>query len=201
MMRTTICLLLLAACELEPAPKTKPAAAPGSGSAAPVQPAPTPTPPPTPTPAPPPPLVDACTDAAVKYVEIGINDAKDPQLKQSLEIERARTVLRIEKGCRDQKWAPEITDCYKAAKTQADLMVCTKKLQPVPAGPAPKADQPLPPAKDQPKPADAKGPKAPDAKAPKPDAKAPKPDAKKPDAKKPDAKNQPRRGAAGERLR
>jgi hypothetical protein len=197
MMRTAICLLmLLAACELEPAPKAKPTAGSGSaaaGSAAPA-PAPTPTPPPTPSPAPPPPLVDACTDAAVRYVEIGIENAKDPQLRQSLEIERARTVLRIETGCRAQKWSTEITDCYKAAKTPADLQVCTKKLQPVPAGPAPKADQPLLPAKDQPTPADAKGAK-PDAKKPdakKPDAKKPA-DAKtpKPDAKKPDAKKQP----------
>ena len=173
MMRTALCLLLLAACELEPAPKTKPAAAPGSAAPAPTAapapaPAPTPPPPPTPSPAPPAPLVDACTDAAVRYVEIGIAEAKDPQLKQNLEIERARTVLRIEKGCRDQKWSADVTDCYKAAKKQADLMVCTKKLQPVPSGPAPKQDKALPPAKDQPKPADAKAPaKAPPKQAPK----------------------------------
>lgn len=86
----------------------------------------------------------------MRYVEIGIAEAKDPQLKSNLEIERARTVLRIERGCRDQKWSDEITTCYKAAKTQADLAVCTKKLQPVPAGPAPKLDK-VAPKPDKPK--------------------------------------------------
>jgi hypothetical protein len=154
-MRAAICMLLLAACELEPAPKPgkappqpPPAAAPTPApTPPPPPPAPTPTPAPTPnpnpTPAPPPPVEDACTKAAVRYVEIGIAEAKDPQLKQNLEIERARTVLRIEKGCRDQKWSEDITGCYVAAKTTPDLLVCTKKLQPAPPPPhAPKAVAP-----------------------------------------------------------
>jgi hypothetical protein len=146
-MRNSLCFLLLAACELEPAPKQAPKpVTPPSAAAAPA-PAPAPTPAPTPPP-PPPPLQDACTDAAARYMQVQIAEAKDAQLKQNLEIERARTIGRIERGCREQKWGDDITGCYKAAKTVADLQTCTKKLQPVPAaGPpakAPTVDAPTP---------------------------------------------------------
>jgi hypothetical protein len=140
-------LLFLAACELEPAPKVapKPVAPPPAAAPAPA---------PAPAPVPAAPIVDACTDAAVKYVEIQIAEAKDPVMKQNLEIERARTVLRIETGCRAQKWSAEITDCYKAAKTVGDLQICTKKLQPVPppanAPKAPQPDKPIDKPSDKP---------------------------------------------------
>jgi hypothetical protein len=84
---------------------------------------------------------DDCTRAAVRYVDIQIAEAKDPQLKANLEMEKARTVLRIETGCRNQKWGPDVTGCYKAARTQAELQVCTKRLQPVPAAPPANKDE------------------------------------------------------------
>src|SRR5260221_10068553 len=103
-MRAALWMLILAACELEPAPKRAPKPVAPPPAAAPT-PTPTPTPPtPAPTPSPvPTPVVDECTLAAVRYVEIGIAEAKDAQLKQNLEMEKTRTVLRIETGCRDQK--------------------------------------------------------------------------------------------------
>jgi hypothetical protein len=158
--RIAIALCLLAACELEPAPKGHGSGMPPPAPAAPVAPVAPPAParPPAPAPAPTPnaanvnnphnvPIAgaqDPCTDAAVRYTEIGLAEAKDPQMKQVLEIERARTVQRISQGCRDQVWSPEIIACYKAAKTTQDLGVCTKKLTPpAPTGPkAPLPDQP-----------------------------------------------------------
>ena len=146
-MRNALCLILLAACELEPAPKVapKPVAAPAPAPAA----VPTPPPPPAPVPAAPVQTVveDECTKAAVRYVEVQIAEAKDAQLKTSLEMEKARTIGRIEKGCREQKWPADVIGCYKGAKTVAELGVCTKRVQPVPAA-VPKKDEAK---KDEPK--------------------------------------------------
>lgn len=155
-MKKLACLLLLAACELQPAPKQQPT------SAAPAVP-PEPTPPPVARPPEAPPvapsdagsaapaieITPACLQVGAKVAQVFIDSAKDPAQHTIYEQERANMTRKTGAACTTQVWSDAARACYLATKTPADIKKCELKFTPPRAPVTP----PRPPAEEAPKPA------------------------------------------------
>lgn len=147
-MRKLLCLVLLAACELQPAPKKQPPAA--------ATPAPAPAPAkPSAPPAPAlpgarttadgagavagagpaaakPDISEPCMAVATKVAQVFIDSAKDPAQKNVYEQSRAIMTRKTGQACTAQGWSEEARTCYLAAKSPADIKACELEFSPPP---------------------------------------------------------------------
>ena len=84
-------------------------------------------------PAPPPDAV--CLQIGVKLTDIIIAATTDATQKAAYEQERTKLVKRFSENCTQEKWSDAVRTCFLAAKTPADLEVCSRDLT-KPAPPA-----------------------------------------------------------------
>jgi hypothetical protein len=141
----------IGACEHKPAPKQKPTAAAAAnvpGAAGGAAPAAAPTAPtganpaaavqpaqPTPTIAPVPAGVEGgaenvaqtCMQIGVKIADVLVAGAGDAAMKAALEQARADTVRSTAEACMKGKWDAELRQCFLAAKTRAELDICSAR--------------------------------------------------------------------------
>jgi hypothetical protein len=123
-------------------------------------------------------LTPACIDAAVRFTEIKIAEAKAAADKSAIQQDQAMIVRRMAEACTKQQWSSEVIACYKAASSGADLIACGTKVAPgsQPKGgerptPEPNRVEATPKSPDRKPEGKANGPASKTAKAPK----APKP--------------------------
>jgi hypothetical protein len=143
-----LCLVLLAACELQPPPKQQ--AAP---------PAPVPAQQPAPPPAAPPPVIEGsaagagsagagsgsaapkieisapCLEVGAKIAQVFIDSATDTAHRTVLEQERANMTRKTGEACTTQSWSDQARACYLGTKTPADIKACETKFTPPPGAP------------------------------------------------------------------
>src|SRR5687767_10745285 len=131
-MRKLVCLILLAACELQPAPKKQPAPPPpppveaqkpveapqipAAGSGAKIE------------------ITAQCLEVAAKVAQVFIDSATDPAQKSIYEQERANMTRKTGEACTTQGWSEDARKCYLASKDPAGIKACEKQF-PAPAPP------------------------------------------------------------------
>jgi hypothetical protein len=150
-----LCLVLLAACELQP-PPPKQQAAPQQQAAptpqAPAQQPAQPAEPPAPeagsaagsaagsgSAAPKIEISEPCLAVGAKVVSVFIDSVADPAQKSVLEQSRATMTRKVGEACTTQGWSEEAQKCYLGTKTPAEIKACEAKYTPPPTA------QPQPP--------------------------------------------------------
>jgi hypothetical protein len=129
--RSSILFVLLLACDHRPAPKQEPPPPPtqvvvDAGAAA------------VATADAPPPTDEACVQVGAKIADIIISNTPDPTQKAAYEQERTKLVKRFADNCTKDTWPENVRTCFLAAKTPADIEVCSRDLvKPAPQQPPP----------------------------------------------------------------
>jgi len=83
---------------------------------------------------------DACLGIGVKIAEIIIAATTDATQKAQYEQERTKLVKRFSDNCTKESWPDASRHCFMAAKTTADIEVCSRDLvKAQPATPPPSA--------------------------------------------------------------
>ena len=119
-MKLLALVLLLAACEHKPAPaKQPPPAAPADAAVAVADASPVAVAPDAMD------VRDDCLQLADQLATVIIEGVQDPAQKASYVQERARMVRRTAEGCTRDSWDAKRMDCYRAAKTQAEIQACS----------------------------------------------------------------------------
>jgi len=83
---------------------------------------------------------DVCLQIGVKIAEIIIAATADPTQKAAYEQDRTKLVKRFSENCTNEKWPDATRTCFLAAKTPAEIEVCSRALvKTQPATPPPSA--------------------------------------------------------------
>lgn len=71
---------------------------------------------------------EACAQIGAKIADIVVASATDATQKAAYEQERPKLVTRFSESCRDEDWSDATRGCFLAAKTSADVEVCSRDL-------------------------------------------------------------------------
>jgi len=71
---------------------------------------------------------DACLQIGVKIADIIISATTDPTQKAAYEQERTKLVKRFSDNCQRENWPEPTRTCFMAAKSPADVEVCSRDL-------------------------------------------------------------------------
>ena len=79
---------------------------------------------------------DACLQIGVKLADIIISATTDPTQKAAYEQERTKLVKRFSDNCQRETWPEATRSCFMAAKSPAEVEVCSRDLAKAAAGSA-----------------------------------------------------------------